>query len=99
MIANPDRRQIIMTGIAAATVAVIPLVAPATAAHSPIRIAKGRRVPTWLQTSSHPAFFGADVEIVEGGVELHRTPPRMEASYAATFEAIRIAPASPMKPG
>jgi hypothetical protein len=99
VISKPDRRQIIVTGTAAAAVAVIPLVGPDTAPPSPIRLAKGRPVPTWLVASSHPAFFGVDVEIVEGGVEPFRTPPPMEPSYAATFKAFRIAPVSPLRPG
>jgi hypothetical protein len=52
-----------------------------------------------VERSSHPAFFGVDVEIVEGGVELFRTPPAMEPSYAASYKALRIAPVSPMRPG
>jgi hypothetical protein len=94
-----DRRQSLVFGLTAATVAVMPLLAPNTAPAFPIRIAKGRPVPPWLERSSHPGFFGVDVEIVEGGVELFRAPPEMEPSYAASYRAFRIAPVSPMRPG
>jgi hypothetical protein len=96
---HPDRRQSLVDGLAAATDGGASLFVPDTAPTFPIRIAKGRPVPPWLQRSSHPAFFGVDVEIAEAGIELLTTPPAREPRYAASYQALRIAPASPMRPG
>ncbi len=99
MTTHPDRRQSHVDGPAAANDAEMPLLAPNPASALPVRIAKGRPVPPWLQRSSHPAFFGVDVEIAEAGVELLRTPAAREPGYAVSYAALRIAPVSPMRPG
>jgi hypothetical protein len=96
---HPDQRRSHVERLAAANNAETPLLMPNTTPTFPIRIAKGRPVPPWLQRSSHPAFFGTDVEIAQAGVELVRTPPAEAPNYAASYEALRIAPVSPMRPG
>jgi hypothetical protein len=86
---HPDRRQTHVDGLAAANDPQTALLTPNAAPAFPIRIAKGGPVPLWLQRSSHPAFFGVDVEIAEAGVELLRTRPARKPSDVASYEWVR----------